>query len=306
MIKGGTAGISVEGIDLVSSGNERAMFRDDLKRTRKFPLSMQVRKSITVLNYPFLVGTEHWKPEFAQWMQDDYSAPNYKEGNPSEKVFKTLTSFWQSTQITKCTIDKGNYKLTGEIACQMCTIKATVCVAPDSDHSLYSYVQDALNNIVEMIDKTLNLPQLALGSTEEIREIYDQVSKDEEDTLEDGMDPNDAFLSLMKLAQGKGYGIVLDDNMLGQLAEHVSEGEGGEQDDEGAFKIGDTEDPELDEVLELDPQVQEQFEQDLAEEGLTEIKSLQTKDESIFQQEAEEHLSDEFDGVDIDPDNELI
>jgi hypothetical protein len=297
LIKGGTAGISVEGIDLVASGNDRAMFKDDLKRTRKFPLTVQLRKAIAVLNYPFLVGTEHWKPEFAQRMREDFSSPDYKS-DPAEKIFKTLNSFWQSTQITKCAIDKGNYKITGEIACQMCTIKATVSVAPDNDHSLYSLVQDALENIVRMIDQTLNLPQLALGTTDEIREIYNQVSKDTEDTLDEGMNPDDAFLSLMKLAQGKGYGIVLDDNMLGQLAAHVPDEDaammGG-----STFKI-DEDLPELDEALGLDPEAQIQFENDLAMEQIeienaqafdtAKIKSMQTKDPSIFVQEPEEHI----------------
>lgn len=319
LIKNGAAGIEVEGIDLVSSGNERAMFKDDVKRTRRFPLSLQLRNAINVLNYPFLVGTEHWKPEFAQRMKDDFSGPNYKDGDPTEKLFKTVTSFWQSTQITRVTMEKGNYKLAGEIACQMCTVKATVSVAPDCDHSLYSYVQDALNHIVELVDQTLNLPQLAIGSPEEMRAIYSQISKNEDDYIPEDADPNEAFLQLMQTAGKKGFGIVLDDNMLAQLAEHTDE----EDNEDDTIKNGDTfqfEDQQATVIRnpamfadpnEMDIQAQEQFKKDLAIEELSgrdqsrqemiqkvvegktgdeaELKSLETKDEGIFK-DAEEHL----------------
>lgn len=328
VLKGGMGGIKVDGIDLVESGTDRAMFKDTVSRTRTFPLSLQLRNAIAVLNYPFLVGTEHWRQEFAEYMRDDFSSPDRKKGNPMEKTFKTLISFWDSAKIVQCTVEKGNYKITGEVACEMCTIKAIVNVIPSNEYSLYSFVESAIVEIVRLVEQTITTPQLALNTAEQIREVYDKVASDDDEKFFDNMDAGDAYLMLMRTAKKKGFGIVLDDNLLAELAASTEASDGEDQegeDDVDPFKEMVVEDDEStdeelsDQEKELEKLTQvvnskniflnptPEFISEVLGETTATIKSKKTKDKGIFV----DSVSDDFTPdpepeFAPDPENDLI
>jgi hypothetical protein len=231
LLKKGTAGIEVEGIDVVDSGDHKTMFLDGVKRTRNFPLSMAIRKAVQVLNYPFLVGTEHWDVGFAQFMKDDYSGPDKKLYDPKEPLSKRLASFWDSCQILSCKMEAGNrYKIIGEIYCNLCTVKATVTIEEASDSSLHSFVDEAIGKIMDLVQDTLSLPMAALGSPSDIRQIFDELSDVDEKGGSDSLSDDEAFVAMMSKARTKGFGIILDDNSLSQFALNVQNMEKEESD----------------------------------------------------------------------------
>jgi len=87
-----------------------------------------------------------------------------------------------------------------------------------SDSSLHSFVDEAIGNIVKLVQETLALPLAAIGNPTQVRELFKELSgPDEEDSIDD-LDPDEQFLSMMKQARKKGFGIMLDDNLLSQFA----------------------------------------------------------------------------------------
>lgn len=268
LLKDGKAGIEVEGVDLVESGVNKVMFRDNVKRTRNFPLSPQLRNAVNVLRYPFLVGTEYWQSTFASYMKEDFSRPDRKDMFINSPDYKRLINMWDSVTIQRCVIENGSYKVTGELNCEMSIVKAVVLIHSDNDHSLYSFVQEALTNIVDMIDQTLSLPQIAIGGGQAIREIIEGMHGED---IPDDMTDEEAFITMVRTAQKKGYGIVLDDNSLAQLTIGLGEGE-----DENDIP-----------QIPILPQFTE------TEEDLTEVATVvssETSDEGIFQQQPEEEV----------------
>jgi hypothetical protein len=225
VLKGGIGGIEVKGIDLVNTGVAHAMFKDEVSRIRKFPLNVQLRNSIVSLNYPFLVGTEHWRSEFAAYMQTDFNRLNRRDEYVLLEPFKRLVTLWEACNILKCELQKESYKITGQILFDSCTIQATVLISPDDDHSLYSFVDERLCDIVKLIDQHLNLPQNALGTGADIREMIHKISNAEEDDIADNLTIEEAYVSLMKTASKKGYSVVMDDNMLSLLSHNIPDTE---------------------------------------------------------------------------------
>jgi hypothetical protein len=219
LLKKGTAGIEVEGVDMVDGGDHKTMFLDGVKRTRNFPLSMAIRKAVQCLNYPFLVGTEHWDIGFAQFMKDDFTGPDKKLYDPKQQLSKRLSSFWDSCQIVSCQLEAGNrYKIIGEIYCSLCTVKATVVIEEASDSSLHSFVDEAIGKIMDLVQETLSLPMAALAGSSNIRDLFNEMSDPDEQGEADDMSDDEAFVAMMTKARTKGFGIVLDDNSLSQFA----------------------------------------------------------------------------------------
>lgn len=262
LLKNGIGGIEVEGIELAGTSNSHIMFRDSVKRTRKFPLTQTLRLAVQMLNYPFLVGAEYWRTEFARFMKDDYSAPERKGENLNESNFKKLITFWESSKVEKVSIEKGLYKIQGSVEFSMCVVKATVLIDPNDDHSLYSFVEETLSDIVKLIEQTITAPQAGLGTGEEIREIVSRISSSSDDEIPDDMSDEEAYLHMMKTAQKKGYGIVMNDNMLAMISEGIKHTE--EEDEPETFKLDAGDEPD---------------------DEPAEVVSATTKDESIFKDE---------------------
>lgn len=268
LLKNGNGGIEVDGYDLVETGMGRSAFRDTVKRTRNFPLTMTLKNAVSVLKYPFLVGTEHWRTEYAQFMKPDFTAPNRSDEFLNEPNFKRLVSFWESTNVVKCSIDKGVFKISGEVECSMGVVKANILVEPGTDTSLYSFVEEALVLIRDLVEQTLSLPQVALTSGTEMREIIHRLDPDG-DEPDDDLTDEQAFMLMMDSAKKKGYAVMLDDNTLSMITQGIPD----DPDDE-TFLLG---------AKEQLPQFTEGV------EDMADVASLQTKDEGIFQQEPEEH-----------------
>ena len=270
LLKDGKAGMEVEGIDFVDSGINKVLFKDGFKRTRHFPLSLDLRTAVNVLKYPFLVGTEHWQGFFGPYMREDYLRPDHRQEYVDNPAYLQLKNMWDATSIQRCTIEGGSYKITGELRCDMCLVKATVVVNADDDHSLYSFVQEALVVIMNMIDQTLNVPQMAIGGGAAIRGIIQEMHGQE---IPDGMSDQDAFIVMMRTAQSKGMGIVLDDNSLAQLAAGI-------------------EDEDLTQEVQQMPEEKQEMDNrkiyEIPAEDEAEVVSETTKDESIFKQEPSE------------------
>lgn len=272
LLKEGNGGIEVDGYDFVETGIGRTAMKDTIKRTRNFPLTSVLKNAVSVLKYPFLVGTEHWRSEYASYMKPDFSAPLRDERFINDPTFKRLISFWESSNIVKCSIDKGVFKVCGVIACSMATVKADVFISPNTDTSLYSFVEESLNTIRELVDQTLNRPQLALTSGTEMRDIMHRLEPDADD-FSDDLSDEEAFLAIMNSAKKKGYSVMLDDNTLSMISQGIPD----ETDDE-TFKLTATEQIPVDEPI--------------IEES-ADVASLETKDKGIFQQEPENHIPGE-------------
>ena len=272
LLKGGIGGIEVTGVELVDSGASKVMFKDDVTRIRRFPLSVPLRNAIAALNYPFLVGTEYWQKSYVKFMREDFSRPNRDDKFIGDPTFVELVSFWDACKMNKCTFEKGMYKMTGEFDFDISTVKAVVSIASGDDNSLYSFVEETLQSIVEMIDQALHLPQLALGTGEEIRGILHEFSQKEEDELPEAMSRDDAYMELMRRASKKGYGIVMDDNMLSLMAENVP---------------GEDDDTELDKLMGTKGNAPKGIVEEFVQfnESAEDIVSMTTKDGSIFIQE---------------------
>lgn len=279
LLKNGNGGIEVDGYDLVETGMGRSAFKDTVKRIRNFPLTTVLKNAVSVLKYPFLVGTEHWRSEYANFMKPDFSAPNRNDEFLNEPNFKRLVSFWESSSVVKCSIDKGVFKISGEVECSMGVVKATIFIEPGTDTSLYSFVEEALVVIRDLVEQTLNLPQIALTTGSEMREIIHRLDPNGED-LDDDLTDEQAFMLMMDSAKKKGYAVMLDDNTLSMITQGIPD----EVDDE-TFMIQATEQVPVD----IEP---------------ADVASMQTKDEGIFQQEPEVHTESTL--VDPEPDEPVV
>lgn len=271
LLKNGNGGIEVDGYDLVETGMGRSAFRDTVKRTRNFPLTTSLKNAVSVLKYPFLVGTEHWRTEYAIFMKPDFTAPNRSDEFLNEPNFKRLVSFWESTNVVKCSIDKGVFKINGEVECFMGVVKANILIEPGTDTSLYSFVEEALVLIRDLVEQTLSLPQIALTTGTEMREIIHRLDPEGNEPDYD-MTDEQAFMLMMDSAKKKGYAVMLDDNTLSMITQGIPD----DPDDE-TFLIGTKEQVPI--------------------EDMADVTSIQTKDEGIFQQEPEIH---------IEPDTEVV
>ena len=165
--------------------------------------------------------------------------------------------------MVKCSIDKGTFKISGTIQCSMAVVKADVLVEPGTDTSLYSFVEEALILIRDLVEQTLSLPQVALTTGTEMREIIHRLDPNGNEP-DDDMSDEQAFMLMMDSAKRKGYAVMLDDNTLSMITQGIPDS----PDDEDIFTLG-------------------KHEEVPNEEDVADLASLQTKDESIFQQEPE-------------------
>jgi hypothetical protein len=115
LLEGGLSGVRIESIEKMP--HENMMFLDDVSRTRKVPLSDELRAKIQNLKYFYLNLTSHWIPPFNAY----FDLQEYKLGPLVEKDGKQpqgqtlLHDIWNHTKITGVTIKNGGFVITGEI-----------------------------------------------------------------------------------------------------------------------------------------------------------------------------------------------
>jgi hypothetical protein len=180
LLDGGLSGVRIEAIEKMP--HENMMFLDDVQRTRKVPLSDDLRNKIQNLKYFYLNLTSHWISPFNNY----FDLTEYKLGPLVEKDGKMpqgqslLHDIWNHTKITGVTIKNGGFVLTGEI--EVVEGKkigiATPFITEQDDLSFYldarKHIEDIMNDLSQALEsRALPMPkdkQMAISFGEDNEE----------------------------------------------------------------------------------------------------------------------------------------
>ena len=157
ILDGGLSGVRIESIEKMP--HENMMFLDDVQRTRKVPLSDELRNKIQNLKYFYLNLTSHWISPFNNY----FDLSEYKLGPLVEKDGKMpqgqslLHDIWNHTKITGVTIKNGGFVITGEI--EVVEGKkigiATPFITEEDDLSFYLDARKHIENIMNDLPRLL-------------------------------------------------------------------------------------------------------------------------------------------------------
>ena len=148
---GGLDGVIIEGIEKMP--HENMMYLDDVSRTRKVPLSDELREKIQNLKYFYLNLTSHWIPPFNKYFDvKEYKLlPIVLVNDQVPQGQSILHDIWNHTKITGVTIKNGGFVLTGEI--EVVEGKklgiATPFITEEDDLSFY---MDAIKKIEDIME----------------------------------------------------------------------------------------------------------------------------------------------------------
>jgi hypothetical protein len=180
LLDGGLSGVRIESIEKMP--HENMMFLDDVQRTRKVPLSDDLRGKIQNLKYFYLNLTSHWISPFNNY----FDLSEYKLGPLVEKDGKMpqgqslLHDIWNHTKITGVTIKNGGFVITGEI--EVVDSKkigiATPFITEEDDLSFYldarKHIEDIMNDLSQALEsRALPMPkdkQMAISFGEDNEE----------------------------------------------------------------------------------------------------------------------------------------
>ena len=112
---GGFDGVTVEGIEKMP--HENMMYLDDVLRTRKVPISDELREKIQNLKYFYLNITSHWIAPYNKYFDlKEYKLLPLTMVNDQIPQGQTLLhDIWNHTKITGVTVKNGGFVITGEI-----------------------------------------------------------------------------------------------------------------------------------------------------------------------------------------------
>ena len=148
---GGLDGVIIEGIEKMP--HENMMYLDDVSRTRKVPLSDELRDKIQNLKYFYLNLTSHWIPPFNKYFDvKEYKLlPIVLVNDQVPQGQSILHDIWNHTKITGVTIKNGGFVITGEI--EVVDGKklgiATPFITEEDDLSFY---MDAIKKIEDIME----------------------------------------------------------------------------------------------------------------------------------------------------------
>jgi hypothetical protein len=148
-------GVIIEGIEKMP--HENMMYLDDVSRTRKVPLSDELRDKIQNLKYFYLNLTSHWIAPFNKYFDvKEYKLLPIVYVNDQIPQGQTLLhDIWNHAKITGVTIKNGGFVLTGEI--EVVEGKklgiATPFITEEDDLSFY---MDAIKKIEEIMEDLSN------------------------------------------------------------------------------------------------------------------------------------------------------
>ena len=269
LLSNGKKGFEITGTDCtVADESNRFLHQDAIIRTRKFPIPTGIRAKVKSLAYPFLVYTDYWRSEYQPLMFHGHTAPNpdlLTDDNESD--ITKLINIWNRVKINGCSSSGDNIIIDGEVVFGGFSLKGKIVVSKEDDHALYSFVEESFISILEMLSSLISKPKLDF-SPNEISEVMESMNSNIDPDSDD-----DALLQMLKGAEQKGFGIVLDDNLLTQLAEH--------SENEVSKSVEDSKDANS----ESDSKIIEKTSEEVIEpESMdSEIASVTTKSEDLFE-----------------------
>lgn len=236
---GGNKGFELTGTDFSAADSSNSIvYRDKVKREREFPIPAGIKSNVKSLAYPFLVYTDYWRSEYQPLMFQGHSAPNPDLlTNENEKEMTSLLNIWGRVKIIGCESSGDDIKIEGEIVFKGYSLKGKIVVSREDDHALYTFVEDAFVGILELLSSLIGKPQLDF-SPNEISEVMESMNSNIDPDSDD-----DALLQMMKEAEKKGFGIVLDDKLLSQLSEHSESDEA--KTESSSDSVSDEEEPPI-------------------------------------------------------------
>lgn len=232
LISGGDKGIEIHGVAITKMDGRSVAFSDDVIIKRRFPVSWKMREQINRLRYPVMVMSMHWRPEFSNFMDEEFHDIDYAKIDPKDKVAGTLQTLWEGTLIQEASFDRGKYRITGDVVLDNAKMKLNALIEQDNSYDLYSMVEGILNELADEIMLMISNP-LAEYTSDDARRILNKISSGTEEESEISANSEDTMEEMLLLSTKKGFGVVIDDEMLEKMS-HAAIGEHGKDSEEEA------------------------------------------------------------------------
>lgn len=207
---GGLDGVIIEGIEKMPHNN--MMYLDDVSRTRKVPLSDELRDKIQNLKYFYLNLTSHWIPPFNKYfdLKEYKLLPIVLVNDQVPQGQSILHDIWNHTKITGVTIKNGGFVITGEI--EVVEGKklgvATPFITEEDDLSFY---MDAIKKIEDIMEDLSNaIETRALPMPKDKAQMMISFGEKPEDVESLSMDEIEQ--KLVNRLIDKGAIIMMDEN----------------------------------------------------------------------------------------------
>ena len=204
LINGGRGGIVIEADEYLASGNNHQII-DDVKRTRKLPLSYDLLTEVDGLKYYFLVLTGHWIDSYNKYYDSELKMPKPFGDEEASKVHAILKSLWDRTTITGAAADYKGFTLKGTVSViDKKPVKiSTPKITDEDDFGFYEECLTVLDVIAEGVCGYIKEHQLSLDDARQSLVIEGADDKTEDEITQE----------VIKKLEASGAIILLNEDM---------------------------------------------------------------------------------------------
>lgn len=213
LLDGGLSGVRIESVEKMP--HENMMFLDDVSRTRKVPLSDELRAKIQNLKYFYLNLTSHWISPFNKYFDlQEYKLLPLVEVDGKQPQGQTLLhDIWNHVKITGVTIKNGGFVITGEI--EVVEGKkiglATPFITEEDDLSFYLDARKHIEDIMNDLSLALESRALPMPKDKQMA-----ISFGEDDEKVESMDMDELEQRFIDRLMEKGAIIMMSDDSFAQ------------------------------------------------------------------------------------------
>jgi hypothetical protein len=221
LLSGGIDGVKIEAIEKMP--HEKMLFLDQVTRTRKVPLSEELRDKIQNLKYFYLNLTSHWIAPFNKYfdLQEYKLLPVVMVDDQIPTGQTLLLDIWNHTKITGVTIRNGGFVITGTI--EVVEGKkigvATPFITEEDDLSFYMTAINKITEIMEDLEQSINTRALPAPNDKQMLISFGET----EETI-DATSIEEIERRVLDRLVDKGAIIMMDSDSFGDEKKEISDG----------------------------------------------------------------------------------